>query len=572
MKRFLFALALVTSIASAQIVPGTSGVTTHTMGDDGYVSVPLKFGFPFYGKTFTHSFMFDNGVVGLYDPIGNVGCNPQNNYCGGQQWSAPQPNTNMGSQFSYMIAPLWADIAPNPNTKYYTQGTADYQRYMWENIHEYYSGGSRLNTFGLELKPSGSIDAYYQLVNINTSNTFIGTIGNPSAGEWNTIAYHPYGTVLNQIPNWSLAGTGANPCTIDPLSSPSCPGYAAAYLTQQCSISPLYNAQCPGYAQAYYTQQCTANPLYDVNCPGYASAYLTYQCSVNPLYSTTCEGYESAYFNQQCSANSLYSTSCPGYAEAYFAQQCSINGLYSTSCPNYATAYATQQALKQSTPTPSTTTTTSTTTASTPTTDSSGEIKVAVVADQNVNSVINTTATSASPAQAATATVPLVQAPAPATTTAVATTSSTEQKKEEKNANTSDSTSSSSTSTASTSTTSDTKTEAKPTARQELQARREAAAKAKAVEDGKNLASTMGKVADIESQKQVQNVVIAAMGYTPGFDAYRMSFVPDGANYKPYVVYANQRNVDNKRLSWGLMGPSDRLHNELVDSQYNRGN
>lgn len=570
MKRLLFALLLVSGIASAQITPGTSGVTTHTMGDDGYVSVPLKFGFPFYGKTFTHSFMFDNGVVGLYDPVGNIGCNPQNNYCGGQQWSAPQPSTNMGSQFSYMIAPLWADIAPNPNTKYYTQGTADYQRYMWENIHEFYSGGSRLNTFGLELKPSGSIDAYYSLVNINSSNTFIGTIGNPSAGEWNTVAYHPYGTVLNQIPNWSIGSTGANVCAIDPLSSPSCPGYAAAYLTQQCTISPLYNPSCSGYAQAYYTQQCTANPLYDVNCPGYANAYLTYQCSINPLYSTTCEGYESAYFNQQCSANALYSTSCPGYAEAYFAQQCSLNGLYSTTCPNYATAYATQQALKQSTPTANTTSASSTTTTvAAPTTDSSGEIKVAVVADQNVNSVINTTATSASPAQAATATVPLVQAPTTTTTVAAV---SAEQKTEDKpNASTSDSTSSSSSSTASSSTTTETKPAA-PTARQELQARREAAAKAKAVEDGKNLASNMGKAADMETQKQVQNVVIAAMGYTPGFDAYRMSFVPDGANYKPYVVYANQRNVDNKRLSWGLMGPSDKLHNDMVDSQYNRGN
>jgi hypothetical protein len=82
----------------------------------------------------------------------------------------------------------------------------------------------------------------------------------------------------------------------------------------------------------------------------------------------------------------------------------------------------------------------------------------------------------------------------------------------------------------------------------------------------------MGKVADMEAQKQVQNVVIAAMGYTPGFDVYSRSFVPDGANYKPFVVYANQRNVDNRFLSRGLMGPSDRLHNELVDSQYNRGN
>jgi hypothetical protein len=54
---------------------------------------------------------------------------------------------------------------------------------------------------------------------------------------------------------------------------------------------------------------------------------------------------------------------------------------------------------------------------------------------------------------------------------------------------------------------------AAPTARQALQERREAAAKAEAVEKGKNLANEMGKASDLEAQKQVQNVVIQAMGF-----------------------------------------------------------
>jgi hypothetical protein len=531
------------SYSNAQIVPGSTGVITHTIGDDGYVSVPLQFGFPFYGKTFTHSFMFDNGVVGLFDPTANIGCNPQNNYCGGQQWSAPQPNTNMGSQFSYMIAPLWADIAPNPNTKYYTQGTGDYQRYMWENIHEYYSGGSRLNTFGLELKPTGSIDAYYSLVNINSSNTFIGTIGNPSAGEWNTIAYHPYGTVLNQIPNWSLASTGTNPCSIDPLSSSSCPGYAEAYLVQQCSISALYNPSCPGYAQAYYTQQCTANPLYDINCPGYATAYLTYQCSINPLYATTCDGYE----------------------EAYLAQQCTISGLYSRDCPNYAEAYAAQQALNQ------TTVTTTTTTTSTPTTVTEATT-IAVVSDPVVNNVVTTTTTSTSPATSATAAVSLTTTTNTTTTTAAVTTAQVSETTEAKSEGTSDasSNSTSSTTTVDNSSTNTEKKDQPKSARQELQERRVAAAKAKAIEDGKNLANTIGSAASVEQQVAVQNVVIAAMGYTPGFDAYGKAFIPDSAMYKPFTIYNNQKNVDNRLLSRGLTGASDKLHEQMIDEQYGR--
>ncbi len=39
-------------------------------------------------------------------------------------------------------------------------------------------------------------------------------------------------------------------CPINPLSDPSCPGYAAALLSMQCSANPLIDPSCPGYAQA----------------------------------------------------------------------------------------------------------------------------------------------------------------------------------------------------------------------------------------------------------------------------------------------------------------------------------
>ena len=97
------------------------------------------------------------------------------------------------------------------------------------------------------------------------------------------------------------------------------------------------------------------------------------------------------------------------------------------------------------------------------------------------------------------------------------------------------------------------------------------AAKAAAVEKGKNLANEMGKVADMESQKQVQNVVLQAMAFVPGFDAYGKVTIPDVAGYKPFTVYNNQKTVDNARLGRGLFGATDRVHNEMVESQYNRG-
>jgi hypothetical protein len=111
---------------------------------------------------------------------------------------------------------------------------------------------------------------------------------------------------------------------------------------------------------------------------------------------------------------------------------------------------------------------------------------------------------------------------------------------------------------------------AAPTARQALQERREAAAKAEAVEKGKNLANEMGKASDLEAQKAVQNVVIQAMGFTPGFDAYSKQIIVQQQFYKPYQVYGNQKNIDN-RATLRMFGGTDKLHNEMIESQY-KGN
>lgn len=105
-------------------------------------------------------------------------------------------------------------------------------------------------------------------------------------------------------------------CVMNPLFSVSCTGYAEAFFQQQCSANSLYNQACPGYAQAYYNQQCSLNTLYDSGCPGYAQAYFNQQCSLDPLYNQACPGYAQAYFNNQCSLNALYNVQCPGYAQA----------------------------------------------------------------------------------------------------------------------------------------------------------------------------------------------------------------------------------------------------------------
>ena len=65
-------------------------------------------------------------------------------------------------------------------------------------------------------------------------------------------------------------------------------------------------------------------------------------------------------------------------------------------------------------------------------------------------------------------------------------------------------------------------------------------------------------------------VSIAAIARTPaGFDAYTTA-MPDSAFYAPREIYRNQRVTDNARAQRLLQGASDRLHQEMIDSQYRK--
>lgn len=364
-----------------------------------------------------------------------------------------------------------------------------------------------------------------------------------------------YGPVVRN-PSLSLNYT-FDACAVNPLSSPTCSGYAAAYLTQQCTANALYDPSCPGYAAAYLTQQCTISALYSPSCPGYAAAYLTYQCNANPLYSTVCSGYEAAYKTQQCTANPLYATDCPGYAAAYKSQQCTADPFYATDCPGYAAAYAKKNILNIGS---TTTTTPSTTTSSTVVITSSTSDPVAqaapLVADTTVNSVVTTKSTTANADANPAAAVKITPAaPAPSTMTA---TQDTGSKKSNNDINTQN--------------TQENKPADKPkTSREQLAEQRREAAKKEAVAKGKELANEMGKAADMAAQVEIQNVVVQAMGYTPGFDNYGRFILPDAQGYKPYTIYNNQRTVDSP-AGRGLFGSSDYAHQQMVDAQYNLGN
>jgi hypothetical protein len=593
-----------------QNIYNNPAATPYQLWDDGWANVPLPFTFPFFDKTFNNSTMYSNGAVQFGPPV--TGFPSNNTFC----CSGITIDRNTPSAYNYSILMMQDDLYGATGNNHYSLGTSNTMTYGWYNV-ERLGMPQNKTSFELKIDSTGGIDMRWTGALLSYSSPAIGVIGDASKGEFAVLQQGGLTANTFSIPGLTQWTTGQtpdiiiDPCTTNPLYAPSCPGYQAAYTEQQCSINPLYSITCSGYQAAYtqqqcsinplysmtcsgyqaayHSQQCSFNPLYSTDCPGYASAYLNQQCSLNALYSTTCSGYEQAYFNQQCTLNSLYNTQCPGYAQAYFNQQCTLDGLYDRTCPNYATAYATKMVLEQQ-GTASIVATAgtvarndpanqpvSTTTAST-TVGSDGAVSVGVskTGDSNVDKAIASPAPTTNSAAAPSAPVQLAPAPPPPQQMAQNEPKGgsnepkgNANKQEDKKDDASKGSGGSSPSQNTNNTASSSDKPAAPTARQALQERREAAAKAAAVEQGKNLANEMGKADNMEQQKQVQNVVIQAMGFTPGFDTYGKAMLPDVAGYKPYAVYTNQRNVEN-RSTLRMFGGTDSVHQQMIESQYKR--
>lgn len=270
--KWIIALLATISLAQAQVIQ-------HNIPDDGYAHVPLQFPFPYYGRIFTDSFMYSNGVVG-FGSINNHWC------CSGYDLRFSQ-----GYQFNYSIMALQTDLINYGSGRFLTEGTQQYQRYTWENISEF-GRPNNLNTFGVEIRPDGFIGMYYNKVHLDRPFT-IGMTGDTTLGEYTQHRYQN-GLHTDEPFNYLANGTG-NICVTNPLASPSCPNYQEAYDLQQCSLNPLYRPSCIGYEQAYLDQQCSLNPLYSTQCSGYQQAYYNEQCRINPLYDRNCTGYAEAY-------------------------------------------------------------------------------------------------------------------------------------------------------------------------------------------------------------------------------------------------------------------------------------
>ena len=587
-----------------QNINNNPAATAYQLWDDGYANVPLGFTFPFFDRTFTNSTMYSNGTVQFGPPL--TGFPSNNTFC----CSGITIDRNTPSAYNYSILMMQDDLYGSTGSNHYSLGTSNTMTYGWYNV-ERLGMPQNKTSFELKIDNTGNIDMRWTGALISYNSPAIGVIGDASKGEFAVLQQGGLSSNTFSIPGLTQWTTGQtpdiiiDPCTTNPLYSPTCPGYQAAYTQQQCTSNPLYSTTCSGYQAAYTEQQCSANPLYSTTCSGYAAAYAEQQCSVNALYATTCPGYAAAYLQQQCVANPLYSTTCDGYAVAYKTQQCTANPLYATDCPGYEQAYlnaqciidslysnrcegyATAYAIKYLVPNidstavnaslsntaatrandPANTIVATNTASTTISNDGTVSTGVSATGDTNIDKAITTKASTTN----ATPTAVQLAPPPTAPQQQMAQNepkggNKQEDKKDDAPKGSGGGSSSQNTDTAKASS----DKPAAPTARQALQERREAAAKAEAVEKGKDLANEMGKASDLEAQKAVQNVVIQAMGFTPGFDAYSRQLIVQQQFYKPYQVYGNQKTIDN-RANLRMFSGTDRLHNDMVESQYNLG-
>lgn len=327
--------------------------------------------------------------------------------------------------------------------------------------------------------------------------------------------------------NWSLGGTGASWQTITGTDT-----FTSGLLTSSlANFSLSFTGKDDRFWAGYYGPQ-VRNPSLSIN-------YTVDVCATNPLSSPSCPGYESAYLTQQCTASSLYSPSCPGYAVAYLEQQCAANPLYSTTCIGYSEAYAKKNILDKKDNNTIVLAQTDTT-------------SVQLVSDPVVNKTITSQSTTANLEANPAAPVKLTSPSGNSVAAQNATQDTTQNQKSDTN------TSSDSSSNKKTKTT-----------REVLVEKQREKARAEAVSKGKELANEIGKATDMAAQVAVQNIVIQAMGFTPGFDSYNV-VMPDSQFYRPYEAYPNQRNIDTL-AGRGLFGGSDGVHQQMVDQQYNLG-
>ena len=301
----LLYFALQAAPAFADYTAPPSDATSHTICDDCYANVPLGHSFPFYGETFTNSWMMANGVVMFRNPTDfSFQSWPNKGWCC-DGLEVANIAANQQDKYSFAIAPFWTDlIQKDSDGGFYSKTGSTGTKYWWHRIEEY--NKNHENNISLEILPSGDYAMEYGDLKINNHSIFIGAMGDISEDEYVQHEFYAKSNQTNYIYGTAAGNAGTKAyqseglaCAYDPLSSQQCDGYAAAYLTQQCSQNPLYDQQCTGYADAFFNQQCDNDSFYSTSCDEYDDAFEDLQCDIDPLYTEGCDGYYEALIEEQ---------------------------------------------------------------------------------------------------------------------------------------------------------------------------------------------------------------------------------------------------------------------------------
>ena len=207
------------------------------LGDDTSQQVPLNFQFPYWGRTFNNSWMYSNGIVSF--TTGNI---PGAGCCGGQNLSNLAANGSNSSQYNYAIMPLWTDLIDVTGQSTWVLQTANSATYGWYNTAEY--GTNNRSSFEVSINSSGAMSVRYGSSFVSAGHQVTsGMTGNLVNGEYFQY-YNGNGFNIQSPTSWGVSQSlpSYDQCLTNPLSSPTCPGYAQAYLTQQCNSNSLYSS------------------------------------------------------------------------------------------------------------------------------------------------------------------------------------------------------------------------------------------------------------------------------------------------------------------------------------------
>ena len=261
------------------------GELAYEVVDDGISpAIDLSFNFTFYGSTFSQARMATNGCL----HFGNSG-----SYCSDY---TPDP---INGQHTYTLYPFWTDLIRDNDARMKSWGDSSKMIFGWYEMREYNRASD--NSFEIILWNNNSFDFRYRELDIINHDVLIGEVGSNKDNSY-TYLYHDEcntGTTnssscVNQ--DWnnstfntslenggSLYGSGSGngvDCS-NALNDSSCPGYAAAYLTQQCNLDALYSTDCTGYEEALRDYECDQDPQYSPTCSGYIPEVLAVMITQN---------------------------------------------------------------------------------------------------------------------------------------------------------------------------------------------------------------------------------------------------------------------------------------------------